>query len=269
MINTKRPVILVSNDDGVNAQGIAALVDIAKKFGDVVVVAPEEGQSGQSHAITSKLPLRLRKVKSEDGAEWYAVNGTPADCVKLAMNQILKHKPDLLISGVNHGSNSSVSVIYSGTIGAAVEGTLYGIPSVGFSLLDHSPKADFSAVEQWFSPIIKKVMEEGLPHFTLLNVNIPNISADKVRGYKFSRVTHGNWREEFDQRQDPFGRNYYWLTGYFHNEEPSATDTDEWALANGYVAIVPLYIDWTHQTYLKKMQMEWNLENESSLKKQH
>lgn len=266
MIDYNRPLILVSNDDGYTSKGIAALVDIAKQFGFVVVVAPEEGQSGMSHAITSKVPLRVRKVKEEDGAVWYAVNGTPADCVKLAMNDLLSKKPDLVLSGVNHGSNASVSVIYSGTIGAAVEGTLHGVPSVGFSLLDHSPKADFSAAARWFSPIIKRVMDEKLPFFTLLNVNIPNVSSDKIKGYKFCRVTKGNWREEFDKRVDPIGKEYYWLTGYFHNDEPSSTDTDEWALANGYVAIVPLNIDWTHREYLKKMQSEWSLEQEATSK---
>lgn len=267
MKENSRPLILVTNDDGVTAKGIESLVKMAKAFGDVVVVAPEEGQSGMSHAITSKIPLRMRKVREEEGVLWYAISGTPADCVKVAMNQLLTKKPDLLLSGVNHGSNASVSVIYSGTIGAAVEGALAGIPSVGFSILDHSANADFSAIEQWCSPIVEKVMKEGLPQLSLLNVNIPNAPADKIKGYKFCRVTHGSWKEEVEKRSDPFGKSYYWLTGYFHNDEPSASDTDEWALANGYIAIVPLYVDWTHYQLLNKMQKDWNLEQQCSISK--
>jgi 5'-nucleotidase len=266
MTEIQRPLILISNDDGVNATGIAALVEVAKQFGQVVVVAPEQGQSGMSHAITSTIPIRLRHVKEEDGASWYAVSGTPADCIKLAFYEVLKRKPDLVISGINHGSNASVAVIYSGTIGAAVEGTLYGIPSVGFSLLDHSAKADFTAAKKWFGPIIKTVLEKGLPKNILLNVNIPNIPSEKIKGYSNCRVTHGKWSEEYEKRTDPQGKTYYWLTGCFHNDEPMATDTDEWALANGYVSIVPLNVDWTSKKFLDEMKQEWTYDTASAEK---
>lgn len=262
MTEIQRPLILISNDDGINAKGIAALVDVAKQLGRVVVVAPEQGQSGMSHAITSAIPIRLRHVKEEENVSWYAVSGTPADCIKLAFYEVLKRKPDLVLSGINHGSNASVAVIYSGTIGAAVEGTLYGVPSIGFSLLDHSPNADFTAAKRWFAPIIKKVIEKGLPHFTLLNVNIPNIPSETIKGYAHCRVTHGMWSEEYEKRTDPQGKSYYWLTGYFHNDEPSATDTDEWALANGYVSVVPVYVDWTNRAFLDQMKQEWCFEEE-------
>lgn len=259
MSEVQKPLILISNDDGIAAKGIAALVNAAKKYGKVMVVAPETAQSGMSHAITARSPLRLRKVKEEENVAWYAVNGTPVDCIKMANNQLLTRKPDLVLSGVNHGSNASVAVIYSGTVGAAVEGTLLGIPSVAISLLDHAANADFSAVDQWVSPIIEKVLADKLPHYTTLNVNIPLLPADKIKGYRFSRVTHGFWKEEMDKRTDPEGKDYFWLTGYFHNNEPSATDTDEWALANGYISVVPVYIDWTNHTLLKEMQESWNL----------
>lgn len=267
MTEAQRPLILISNDDGINARGIAALADVAKQYGQVVVVAPEQGQSGMSHAITSAVPVRLRHVRENEGVSWWAVSGTPADCIKLAMYGVLKRKPDLVISGINHGSNASVAVIYSGTIGAAVEGTLYGIPSVGFSLLDHSASADFTAAKKWFGPIIAKVLEKGLPRFTLLNVNIPNIPSEKIKGYAHCRVTHGNWSEEYEKRTDPQGKEYYWLTGYFHNDEPAATDTDEWALSNGYVAIVPVYIDWTNRSFLDTMKTEWAYEAETAKQK--
>ena len=243
--SSRQPVILVTNDDGVNAKGIKALVEVAKQFGRVVVVAPDEGNSGMSHAITIKHPLRIHQHSWGDDVEVYSVNGTPVDCVKLAINQIFKHKPDLLLSGVNHGSNSSVSVFYSGTMAAAIEGCLYGIPSIGFSLLDYMPDANFSGAIMYAPKIIESVLSKGIRNGVCLNVNIPAIPKNEIKGIKVCRQNMGTWREEFDKRTDPRGSDYFWLTGYFHNEEPESTDTDEYALSNGYVSIVPVSIDLT------------------------
>lgn len=241
----RRPVIFVTNDDGINAKGIKALAEMAKQFGRVVVVAPDEGNSGMSHAITIKHPLRLKKHNWGDDIEAYSVNGTPVDCVKLAFNQVFKHKPDILLSGINHGSNSSVSVFYSGTMAAAIEGCLYGIPSIGFSLLDYMPDADFAGSVKYGKQIIQNVLDNGLSNGVCLNVNIPAIPENEVNGIKVCRQNMGTWREEFDKRTDPRGFDYFWLTGYFQNDEPESTDTDEYALSNGYVSIVPVSIDLT------------------------
>ncbi|HPE19374.1 MAG TPA: 5'/3'-nucleotidase SurE [Tenuifilaceae bacterium] len=241
----RRPVILVTNDDGIRAKGLHSLVEMVKPFGRVVVVAPEEGNSGMSHAITIKNPLRIRKHKRTDDVDFYSVNGTPVDCVKLAMNQLFKSQPDLLVSGINHGSNSSVSIFYSGTMAAVIEGCLYGIPSIGFSLLDFNPEADFSGAIEHGKPVVEMVLENGLTTGSCLNVNFPAISKDSIKGIKVCRQNKGTWREEFEKRIDPRGHEYFWLTGYFQNEEPKATDTDEHALSNGYVSIVPVSIDLT------------------------
>lgn len=250
----RAPVIFVTNDDGFYAKGLGALIEMAKPFGRVIVVAPEEGNSGMSHAITIKTPLRLRKHKRNDDVEMYSVNGTPVDCVKLAMSQVLKNPPDLLLSGVNHGSNASVSIFYSGTMAAAIEGCLYGIPSIGFSLLDYLSDADFTGAIKFGKPIIEMVLANGLEKGVCLNVNIPAIPIEEIKGIKVCRQNMGTWREEFDKRTDPRGIDYFWLTGYYHNEEPDATDTDEWALSQGYVSIVPVSIDLTHRQTLQKLQ---------------
>lgn len=248
------PLILITNDDGFQAKGIGALIEMAKPLGRVIVVAPYEGNSGMSHAITIKHPLRLHKHKRTDGVEMYSVNGTPVDCVKLAMNQVLPHKPDLILSGINHGSNSSVSVFYSGTMAAVIEGCLYGIPSIGFSLLNYLPDADFEGAVKFGRPIIESVLASGLAKGTCLNVNIPAIPAENIQGIKVCRQNMGTWREEFDKRTDPRGVDYFWLTGYYQNEEPEATDTDEFALSNGFVSIVPVSIDLTDKAELTKLQ---------------
>ncbi len=241
----RRPIILVTNDDGINAKGIRELVQMAKPFGRIVVVAPQEGHSGMSHAITIKTPLRIRRHDWGEDVEVYSVNGTPVDCVKLAMSEVLKHKPDLLLSGINHGSNSSVSVFYSGTMGAAIEGCLYGIPSIGFSLLDYMPDADFTGAVEYGKQIVQNVLDHGLAKGTCLNVNVPAIPKNEIKGIRITRQNRGTWREEFEKRTDPRGFDYFWLTGYFKNEEPEATDTDEFALSNGYLSVVPLSIDLT------------------------
>ena len=241
-----KPLILVSNDDGITAPGIRALIEVVKEFGDVVVVAPDGPQSGMGHAITLNSTLRCDQVhidKSGDIKE-YACSGTPVDCVKLAVSAILDRKPDLCVSGINHGSNSSINVIYSGTMSAAVEGALEGIPSIGFSLLDHDFDADFSVAKTVVRKLVKKILEEGMPKGTCLNVNIPKLEIKDLNGYKVCRQADANWVEEFDERKDPMGRTYYWLTGSFQNFD-KGNDTDEWALTNGYVSVVPVQYDIT------------------------
>jgi 5'-nucleotidase len=241
---TKKKLILITNDDGLDAKGIVSLNEAMEPLGKVVLVAPIESQSGMSQAITVKHPLRYRKSHL-NGNESYAINGTPTDCVKLAFNHLLPRKPDLLVSGINHGSNSSASVLYSGTLGAALEGCLNGVPSIGFSLKSFDPDADFSTAKIYATKIAAKVLENGLPKHICLNVNIPDIHEKEIKGIRICRQTMGYWKEEFERRTDPTGREYFWLTGQYFNLEPDATDSDEWALKNNYIAIVPLRIDLT------------------------
>jgi len=247
----KRPLILVTNDDGISALGIRNLIRIMNDFGDVVVVAPDGPQSGMGHAITIDSTLRCDKIVVDKGSQReYACSGTPVDCVKLAVNQLLERKPDLCVSGINHGSNSSINVIYSGTMSAAVEGALEGIPSIGFSLLDYTHDADFSEAEQYIRKITKEVLENGLDDGVCLNVNIPKrIEGEEIKGLKVCRQADANWEEEFEERTDPKGRTYYWLTGKFVNYD-KGTDTDEWALANHYVSVVPVQFDVTAHSSL-------------------
>lgn len=256
-----KPVILVTNDDGYKAAGLEALVEMVKPFGKVVVVAPEEGHSGMSHAITIKVPLRLKQRKRGDDITFYTVNGTPVDCVKLAMSQLFTNRmPDLVVSGINHGSNSSISIIYSGTMAAAIEGCLYGIPSIGFSLLDYDESPDFSASIRFGRVIVQNVLDKGLSKGCCLNVNIPVLPVKSVKGIRVARQNRGTWREEFEKRTDPRGVDYYWLTGYFLNEEPEATDTDEYWLNQGYISVVPVQVDLTSYTELERLK-SWNLEH--------
>lgn len=252
-----RKLILVTNDDGFQAKGIISLTEVAKEFGDVVVVAPDKGQSGMSHSVSLNTPLFLTSHKSDNGHLNYSCSGTPADCVKIAIHKVLTRKPDLIISGINHGSNASVSAIYSGTIAAAREGSLNGVPSVGFSLLNHSHDADFTTSAHFARIIIAKVFENGIPEHTCLNVNIPDTELEKINGIKMCRQTKGKWIEEFDQRKNPSNRDYYWLTGQFTNFEPHAEDTDEWALQKNYVSIVPIEVDLTSYQVLMELK-KWN-----------
>ena len=250
-------LIFLTNDDGFDSRGMEALIDIARRFGRVVVVAPERPQSGMSHAFTMLSPLFIRKVREEEGLEVYALSGTPVDCVKIAFDCMMlgKEMPSLVVSGINHGSNSAINVLYSGTMGAAIEGGFYDIPSIGFSLLDHDEDADFSAALSYVRPIIERAMNsDALGRPLCLNVNVPNLPADQIKGIKACRQNRGFWREEFERRQDPRGQDYYWLTGYFHNTEPGAQDTDEWALDHGYVSIVPIQVDLTNYRQLERMK---------------
>jgi 5'-nucleotidase len=253
-------LLLVTNDDGIEAKGLMELVDTVKKFGKVVVVAPAEPQSAMSHAITVKVPLRIKKVMEEENVAMYKCNGTPVDCVKMAFNHILQSRPDLLLSGINHGSNSATSVFYSGTMGAALEGCINEVPSIGFSLLNLDHDADFNASKLYINRIVGMVLENGLPPDVCLNVNIPDVPESQIRGIKICRQNKGYWKQEYEKRTDPHGRNYFWLTGTFHNTEPGATDTDEWALGQNFVSIVPQHIDMTCYKTLTSLE-SWNFDN--------
>lgn len=249
----KEKLILVTNDDGIGSRGIAALVTAMEPLGEVVVAAPVESQSGMSQAITVKHPLRVKKARL-NGCLGFAINGTPTDCVKLAFNKLLPRKPDLLVSGINHGSNSSTSVLYSGTLGAALEGAVNGIPSIGFSLLSYDPEANLDAATYYARKIAEEVLLNSLPPYTCLNVNIPEGKETELKGIRICRQTMGHWEEEFDRRTDPAGKDYYWLTGVYFNSEPEAEDTDEWALKNKYVTVVPLRTDLTCYTTLNNIK---------------
>jgi 5'-nucleotidase len=249
----KLPLILITNDDGVEAKGLQSLIETIRRLGTVVVVAPADPQSGMSHAITVKVPLRLTKIREEENLTVYKCYGTPVDCVKMALNHLLPEKPDLLLSGINHGSNSAASVFYSGTMGAALEGSINEIPSIGFSLLNLDHDADFTTAKHYAGIITRDVLLNGLSYSVCLNVNIPDVQVGQVAGIKICRQNRGYWQEEFDQRTDPAGKHYFWLTGVFHNTEPEATDTDEWALNNNFVSIVPLQTDLTHHAALKEL----------------
>ena len=249
-----KPLIFITNDDGWNAKGLNALIDAVRPLARILVVAPQTSQSGMSHAITMGSPLFLRKMRCEPDLEVYACSGTPVDCVKMAFDSILTETPVLALSGINHGSNSAVSVIYSGTMGAAMECGLYNVPSVGLSLLDHSEDADFSGAVPHCLRIIERILaEDDLPLPMCLNVNIPNLPAHEIRGIRVCRQNKGYWREEFERRTDPRGRDYYWLTGVFLNQEEHAEDTDEYALGKGYVSIVPMQVDQTNYEQLEQM----------------
>ena len=249
---SQRPLILVTNDDGIFAPGITALAKIASKFGDIVVVAPDKPQSGMGHAITINSTIRIQKSHYHKALIEYSCSGTPVDCVKMAVNHILKKRPDLVISGINHGSNSSINVIYSGTMSAAIEGALEGTPSIGFSLCDYSIEADFTQAEKFIAKIIEQTLKNGMPKGVCLNVNIPKLKTEDIKGIKVVRQAKANWVERFDERKDPYGRDYYWLTGEFVNFEPESLDTDEWALSNGYISVVTTQADLTAHSVLKE-----------------
>lgn len=254
-------MILVTNDDGIVAPGIRALVEVAKQFGDVLVVAPDSPQSGQGHAITLNKPLKLRKVSVFDGVEAYECSGTPVDCVKLAKNVILKgQKIDLCVSGINHGSNSALNILYSGTMSAAMEASIENIDSIGFSLSDFSFDADFTAAKYYAEKIIKAVLNQSLGDCKLLNVNIPTGDISALKGIKVCRQGKGTWVEEFQEGQDPRGEKYYWLTGKFVSfEDEDDIENDIWALKNNYVSVVPSYHDLTHYASLSGIKYLENL----------
>jgi 5'-nucleotidase len=250
------PVILITNDDGVTAPGIMNLVAAVKDLGKVVVVAPDKPQSGMGHAITIGQPLRLQKVTTFGDIEAYSCTGTPVDCVKLAVDKVLHRKPDICLSGINHGANHSINVIYSGTMSAAVEAAIESIPSAGFSLLDYSIEADFEGARKYVRMVVEKMLATKMDKHTVLNVNIPALPVSLLKGLKISRQAYAKYEEDFLERQDPHGRMYYWLTGEFVNFD-DGTDTDVWALANGYVSVVPVQFDLTHYEQKKKLEKLW------------
>jgi len=257
MAMTDERIILVTNDDGITAPGIRALIEAVSPLGKIVVVAPDSPQSGKGHAITIGVPLRLDQVDIFEGIEAWQCSGTPVDCVKLARDKILHRKPDICVSGINHGANHSINIIYSGTMSAAMEAAIEGIPSIGFSYLDYSFDADFSLPKQVATRLTQKVLEGGLPAGTLFTVTIPVIhEGQEFKGIKICRQAHAKWVEEFDERRDPRGRKYYWLTGEFKNMD-QGEDTDVWALENNYASLVPVQFDLTHYKLRDQLEAEW------------
>ena len=253
----QRPLILVTNDDGINAPGIRTLISIVIDIGDVIVVAPDSPQSGMGHAITINSTLHSSKItpKNSETIE-YSCSGPPADCVKLAINELMPRKPDLCVSGINHGSNSSINVIYSGTMSAAIEAGIEGVPAIGFSLLDYSWNADFSQSKDFIRKITLNALNNGIPKGVVLNVNIPAVKKSDIMGVKICRQAKAYWVEEFDKRKNPLGQEYYWLTGKFVNKDPGE-DTDEWALKNNYISIVPVEFDLTAHHAIQGIN-EWD-----------
>ncbi len=258
----KKPLILVTNDDGITAPGIRTLIEVMSEIGEVVVVAPDKPQSAMGHAITINNTLYVNKVsKVHSKIEEYACSGTPVDCVKIAVNEIMHRKPDLCVSGINHGSNSSINVIYSGTMSAAVEAGIEGIPAIGFSLADFNWDADFEAVRRSVKNITLASIKNGMPKNTVLNVNFPKLKENEIKGIRICRQAKANWLEKFDKRKTPQGKDYYWLTGEFINED-KGEDTDEWALANGYISVVPVQFDLTAHHAIQQLNT-WNLNEEN------
>lgn len=250
-----KPLILITNDDSIKATGIRALIEYIRPFGRVVVVAPDRPQSGTAHAVTIAHPLRLEKLHEEEDYEEYSCNGTPADCVKLAFKVVLRRRPDFLFSGINHGTNASINIIYSGTMAAVFEGALAGVPSVGFSLNNYSHLANFGPSRKVVTSIARKVIAHGLPKGVCLNVNIPDLPEEEIRGIRMCRQSEGTWQEDFDEREDPHGRKYYWMKGVFVKIGDGA-DTDQWAIEHGYVAVVPVGFDFTAGAALNEMK-DW------------
>lgn len=256
----EKPLILVTNDDGITAPGVRALIDMMNEIGDVYVVAPDSPQSGMGHAITINSTLFCERIRIDDGPqkdrEW-ACSGTPVDCVKLAITKILPRKPDICVSGINHGSNSSINVIYSGTMSAAVEAGIEGIPAIGFSLCDFSYSADFFAAKEFIQRIVRESIEKEMPKGMILNVNIPKLPKEEIKGIKACRQAAAVWKESYDERKDPRGRSYYWLTGEFVNLD-KGEDTDENALSEGYISVVPIQYDMTAHHFISDLN-QWDL----------
>ncbi len=254
--------ILITNDDGYTSKGINVITKLLSEYGNITVVAPHEGQSGMSSALSIGKPLRLYDISQRQNGNGnkisrYALTGTPVDCVKMAMNKFYtRRKPDLLVSGINHGSNTSAGSLYSGTLGGCVEGTIYGIPSIGLSLDTHNPDADFSVVEQHFGTILDNYFRHPVLNGTYLNINFPDISAEDVKGIKFTSQGKGMWIKEFNERKDPYGQDYYWMTGEFLDKEASEQG-DHKFLERGYITIVPHKVDTTDYSFLETLSETW------------
>lgn len=260
-----KPVILITNDDSITAPGIRALYEAVKDLGQIVIVAPDKPQSGMGHAITIGHPLRLQQSDLFPGVDAYSCSGTPVDCVKLAVDKVLHRKPDLCLSGINHGPNHSINVIYSGTMSAAMEASIENIPAVGFSLMNHSIGADFSAAQHYARVITEKMLKEKQSKHILLNVNIPDFPLSEIKGYKICKQAYAKYQEKFLERKDPSGKNYYWLTGEFVNFD-NARDSDVWALANNYVSVVPVQFDLTNYALKAKLEKQWKDKPDRSVK---
>lgn len=255
----KRPLILVTNDDGITAPGIRTLIEVMNELGDVIVLAPDSPQSGMGHAITLDSTIYCENVSSDQVAQdEYRCSGTPADCVKMAVSEILDRRPDLCVSGINHGNNSSINVIYSGTMSAAIEAGIEGIPAIGFSILDFSWNANFEPAKKYVKRIASEVLKNGLPDGVVLNVNFPKIQSGDYAGVKICRQARANWKEEFDKRINPQGKEYYWLTGKFVNLD-HGEDTDVWALEHNFVSVVPVHFDLTAHHIMAQLNT-WDLE---------
>lgn len=258
-MSKEKPLILISNDDGITSQGIRVLIECMQQLGEVVVVAPDSPQSGMGHAITIENPIRLTHEDIFEDVLAYSCSGTPADCVKLAKHHVLADRtPDLVVSGINHGANTAISVLYSGTMSAAIEGCLEGIPAIGFSLCDYSTDTSFDHVESYVTQIAGQVLKHGLQKGVTLNVNFPQKQEQPIAGIKICRQTHAFWKEQFYERKDPVGRPYFWLSGNFVNED-QGEDNDVWAVENNYVAVVPVHYDMTAYETIKNLQHEWDL----------
>ena len=249
----EKPLILITNDDSVKAPGIRALISYIRPFGRVIVVAPDRPQSGTAHAVTIAHPLRLELIVKETDYEEYSCNGTPADCVKLAFKIVMRRRPDFLFSGINHGNNASINIVYSGTMAAVLEGALAGVPSVGFSLNNYSLNANFKPSEKYIKTIAADVIKNGLPLGDCLNVNIPDIPAEEIKGIKVCRQAEGTWEEDFDEREDPHGQPYYWMKGVYVMTG-NGEDTDQWAMEHGYIAVVPVQFDLTANHALETLK---------------
>jgi 5'-nucleotidase len=256
----QKPLILVTNDDGITSRGILNLVNVMQELGEVLVVAPNSPQSGMGHAITVGDTLRLSESSIFPGIKAYECSGTPADCVKMARHFLLKNsrQPDVVVSGINHGSNTSISVLYSGTMSAAIEGAIEGTPAIGFSLCDYSHQADFSHVQPYVRKITEQVLKKSLPKGVALNVNIPPKRNEPIKGIRICRQANAKWVEDFDQRFDPNGRSYFWMSGNFVNFD-KGEDNDEWAIANNFVSIVPCQFDLTAHSAIPVLNEDWEI----------
>ena len=248
-----RPVILITNDDDITSKGIKSMVEAVADLAKVVVVAPDKPQSGMGHVITIGSPLRMNRVNLFNGVEAWQTSGTPVDCVKLAVDKILHKKPDLCLSGINHGANHSINVLYSGTMSAAMEAAIEGIPSIGFSLLDYNYDADFTASKQVVNKMVRAILNKKIDNNLLLNVNIPIATPEQLKGIKLCRQANAKYKEDFIERIDPHQKKYFWLTGEFKNFD-KGKDTDVWALQNKYVSVVPVQFDLTHYKLKQKLE---------------
>ncbi|MCQ2307412.1 MAG: 5'/3'-nucleotidase SurE [Bacteroidales bacterium] len=248
-----KPRILIANDDGFQAKGLRKLTDLMRQIGEVMVISTEQPMSAQSHSMTIREPLRVNLLEKDVDYVKYVCNGRPVDCVKIGYQYFMSEKPDIVVSGINHGSNASTNVVYSGTMAAVIEACMNGIPAVGFSLDCYDPDACFDHLDNYIIGFTKKVLDEGLPDGVCLNVNFPAFSEEGIKGIKICQQAKARWSEKYERRVDPFGRDYFWLTGEFI-EQDSEENTDVKALNNNYVSVVPIQYDWTAYNVIDKFK---------------